>query len=391
VAAVSAGRPLPPGSVVGVLGAGQLGRMFAAAAVRMGYRVHVYAPDAAGSPAAAHAERAHAAAWDDEAALRAFATAVDAVTLEFENVPVAALEVVAEHVPVRPGRTALHVAQHRGREKAFLARIGAPTVAWWPVDDPVEAAAAARRLDRPALLKTAGFGYDGKGQAPLARPEQAEEAWAAIGGGPAVLEARLDLAYELSVVGARDREGGVALYPPIRNEHAAGILDVSSVPAGAPAGVARAAQDLTRTILTELELVGVGCVEFFVDRSGALFVNEIAPRPHNSGHLTIEAFSVSQFEQQLRALTGLPLARPEARGAAAMANLLGDLWSEGPPDWAAALGEPDLALHLYGKAEARPGRKMGHLTALARDGEAARERVTRARAALAGGARTSLR
>jgi 5-(carboxyamino)imidazole ribonucleotide synthase len=382
---------LQPGAVLGVLGAGQLGRMFAAAAVRMGYRVHVYAPDAVGSPAAAHAERVHAGAWEDEAALRSFATAVDAVTLEFENVPVTALEIVAERVPVRPGRTALHVAQNRGREKAFLARIGAPTAPWRAVDDVAAAADAARALGRPGLLKTAGFGYDGKGQAPLARPEEAGDAWNAIGGGPAVLEARLDLAYELSVVGARGRDGRVELYPPIRNEHAGGILDVSSAPAAAPDEVVRAAQEATRAILTELELVGVGCVEFFVDRDGALYVNEIAPRPHNSGHLTIEAFSVSQFEQQLRALTGLPLGRPEARSAAAMANLLGDLWSGGTPAWAAALREPDLALHLYGKTEARPGRKMGHLTALADDVDAARERATRARAALGGGARTPLR
>lgn len=382
---------LQPGAVVGVLGAGQLGRMFAAAAVRMGYRVHVYAPDAVGSPAAAHAERTHAAAWDDEGALRGFASAVDAVTLEFENVPVAALDVVAQKVPVRPGRTALHVAQNRGREKAFLARIGAPTAPWRAVDDAAAAAAAARSLGRPGLLKTAGFGYDGKGQALLARPEEAEEAWAAIGGGPAVLEARVDLACELSVVGARDADGRVVLYPPIRNEHAGGILDVSSVPAGIPDALARAAEELAATILTELDLVGVGCVEFFVDRDGALYVNEIAPRPHNSGHLTIEAFAVSQFEQQLRALTGLPLGRPDARAAAAMANLLGELWSGGTPAWAAALGEPDLALHLYGKREARPGRKMGHLTAVARDAATARERVTRARAALGGGARSPLR
>jgi len=382
---------LQPGATVGVLGAGQLGRMFAAAAVRMGYRVHVYAPDAVGSPAAAHAEQAHAAAWDDEAALRAFATSVDAVTLEFENVPVTALDVVAEHAPVRPGRTALHVAQNRGREKAFLARIGAPTAPWRAVDDVTAAADAARALGRPGLLKTAGFGYDGKGQAPLARPEHAGDAWNAIGGGPAVLEARLDLAYELSVVGARGPDGRVVLYPPIRNEHDGGILDVSRLPAGVPDDVARAAQELAEAILTELDLVGVGCTEFFVDQDGALYVNEIAPRPHNSGHLTIEAFSVSQFELQLRALTGLPLVRPAARASAAMANLLGDLWSAGTPAWAAALREPNLALHLYGKSEARPGRKMGHLTALADDPRAAHERVTRARAALGGGARTPLR
>lgn len=387
---MSPASTLQPGSVVGVLGAGQLGRMFASAAVRMGYRLHVYAPDAAGSPAAAHAEGVHADAWDDAEALRRFARGVDAVTLEFENVPVAALDVVAEHVPVRPGRRALHVAQNRGREKAFLVGIGAPTAPWWAVGDAGEAASASRRLGGPGLLKTAGFGYDGKGQAPLARPDEAEAAWRAIGGGPAVLEAKLDLAYELSVVVARGQDGAVVPFPPIRNDHAAGILDVSTTPAGVPTDLARTALDLAATIVTELDLVGVGCVEFFVDRAGDLYVNEIAPRPHNSGHLTIEAFAVSQFEQQLRALTGLPLGRPEPRAPAAMANLLGELWSAGAPDWAAALREPGLSLHLYGKAEARPGRKMGHLTALADSAGAARERVVRARDALGAGARGRL-
>lgn len=382
MAALNDRTTLGPGSTVGVLGAGQLGRMFAATAVRMGYRVHVFAPDADGSPAAAHAERTVAAAWDDDTALRAFAAGVDAVTLEFENVPTAPLERLADRTRVRPGRTALFIAQNRGREKAFLDRLAAPLAPWRPVDDAAAAERAARELGGPALLKTAGFGYDGKGQAPVERPEDAAAAWRAIGGGPAVLETRIDLAYEISVVAARDVGGAVVAYPPFRNEHRGGILDRSSVPAGVPEATAREATAWTSTILAALDLVGVACVEFFVGRDGALRVNEIAPRPHNSGHLTLEAFDVSQFELQLRALVGLPLARPRMRAPAAMANLLGDLWRDGPPAWSAALAEPGVALHLYGKDEARPGRKMGHVTVCADDADAAREQVVRARSRL---------
>lgn len=374
--------PLGPGATLGVLGAGQLGRMFAAAAVRMGYRVHVFAPDAEGSPAAAHAVRAVSAAWDDSAALRDFADGVSAVTLEFENVPVEALDVVAEHVPVRPGRRALHVAQNRGREKAFLERLGVPVAPWRRVETPESAADAARALAGPALLKTAGFGYDGKGQARVDRPEDATAAWTAIGGGPAVLEARLDLDLEFSVLVARGADGAHVVYPPVRNDHVGGILDVSVVPAGLPPGTASQAAEAAIEVVTGLDLVGVACVEFFLARDGALCVNEIAPRPHNSGHLTIEGFGPSQFEAQVRALAGLPLVSPEPRGAAAMANLLGDRWSNGEPDWAAALREPGVSLHLYGKREPRPGRKMGHLTAVAAGPDEARVRVVRARDAL---------
>lgn len=379
MAPLSNDATIPPGGVVGVLGAGQLGRMFAAAAVRMGYRVHLFAPDADRAPASVHAERAVAAAWDDEAALRDFADGVDAVTLEFENVPTDALDRIAERTRVRPGREALHVAQNRAREKRFLDRLGVPLAAWHEVDDPASLVQAAHGIGGPALLKTVGFGYDGKGQARLDRPDDAEAAWRAIGGGPAVLEARIDLAYELSVVAARAADGTVVAYPPFRNEHRGGILDVSTSPAEVPDAVTHETTVLASEIVSALALVGVACVEFFVGRDGVVRVNEIAPRPHNSGHMTIEAFSVSQFEQQLRALVGLPLGRPEPRAPAAMANLLGDLWAGGAPDWGRALDAGGATLHLYGKTQARPGRKMGHLTALAETPAAARAQVVEAR------------
>jgi 5-(carboxyamino)imidazole ribonucleotide synthase len=368
------------------MGAGQLGRMFAAAAVRMGYRVHVFAPDAEASPASAHAARSIEAGWDDEAALTRFASGVDAVTIEFENIPAAALEIVGRHVPVRPGPRALHVAQNRGREKAFLASLGLPLAPWTPVASAGEAAGALVELGGPALLKTAGFGYDGKGQAAVNAADEVEDAWGRIGGGPAVLEGRVELAAELSVVVARDGAGRTACYEAARNRHVGGILDVSVAPGGLPDAVTTEAREAAEAVAEALELVGVACVEFFLGADGRLRVNEIAPRPHNSGHLTIEGATTSQFEQQVRATAGLPLGDPSPRAPAAMANLLGDLWRDGPPDWPAALARPGVALHLYGKTEPRPGRKMGHLTVVAGDAEAAERRVAAARAALARGA-----
>lgn len=373
-----------PGGTLGVLGAGQLGRMFAAAAVRMGYRVHVFAPDAERAPAAAHAQRAVAAAWSDEEALTSFARGVDAVTLEFENVPTPALELVARHVPVRPGSRALHVAQNRGREKAFLERLGVPVASWSQVETVDQAAEASARLAAPGLLKTAGFGYDGKGQATLDRPSEADAAWRAIGGGPAVLEARIALELEFSVVAARDASGRFVAFPPTANRHVGGILDLSVAPVTLPPAIVREATEATEAVLSGLELVGVACVEFFYGADGRLRVNEVAPRPHNSGHWTIEGAAVSQFEQQVRAVAGLPLGQPTPRGAAAMANLLGDAWAAGEPDWAAALRVTGVALHLYGKGEARPGRKMGHLTAVATTSAEAERAVLAARAALTG-------
>jgi 5-(carboxyamino)imidazole ribonucleotide synthase len=368
------------------MGGGQLGRMFAAAAVRMGYRVHVFAPDADAAPAAAHAARTVQAGWDDEAALARFANGVDAVTIEFENIPASALERVARHVPVRPGPKALHVAQNRGREKAFLASLGLPLAPWTPVATVDEATAALAASGGPALLKTAGFGYDGKGQAALNSAGEVEDAWTRIGGGPAVVEGRVELAAELSVVVARDAAGRTACFEAARNRHVGGILDVSVAPGGLPGEATAEAREAAEAVAEALELVGVVCVEFFLGEDGGLRVNEIAPRPHNSGHLTIEGATTSQFEQQVRTTAGLPLGDPAPRAPAAMANLLGDLWADGPPDWPAALARPGVALHLYGKATPRPGRKMGHLTVVAGDPEAAERSARAARAALASGA-----
>ncbi|MEX2503147.1 MAG: ATP-grasp domain-containing protein, partial [Trueperaceae bacterium] len=279
---------------------------------------------------------------------------------------------------------------HRRDEKQFLRSLDLPTVAWAPVDTDDDLQEAVATVGTPAILKTAGYGYDGKGQVAVDAPGDAGEAWRTLGRGAAVLEARATLAAEASVVVARDLHGEVRTWPPIRNVHQRGILDHSVVPADLPGDLAERATTLAGRVAPALELVGVACVEFFVDDAGRLLVNEIAPRPHNSGHLTIEASATSQFEQQVRTVTGLPLGETDLPRPAAMANLLGDLWQRGEPDWAAALSVPGVALHLYGKAEARPGRKMGHLTAVA-DGsdlgaDAALQRVLRARDALAGDA-----
>lgn len=374
---------LVPGATLGVLGAGQLGRMFAAAAVRMGYRVHVFAPDAEGSPASAHAERVCAAPYEDEEALGRFARACDAVTLEFENVPLAALEAVARHAPVRPGRDALRTAQHRLREKRFLAAAGIPHAPFAEVVAESDLPAALAAVGTPAILKTAGFGYDGKGQSSVDRPAAATAAWRAQGGVPAVLEARIELAAEVSVVVARGTDGAEVAYRPLRNRHRDGILDLTSWPAAVDAAVESAAEELAREVARALDVVGVVCIEFFLGRDGSLRVNEIAPRPHNSGHLTLEAAATSQFEQQVRAVAGLPLGDTRLQRPAAMANLLGEVWTGGEPDWPAALAVPGVALHLYGKAQPRPGRKMGHLTALAGEVGVAVDQVLRARSVLA--------
>jgi 5-(carboxyamino)imidazole ribonucleotide synthase len=372
---------IPPGSTIGVLGGGQLGRMFAMAARRMGYRVHTLAPEH-DTPTGQIADLEVNAAYDDLDAVRAFAAAVDVVTFEFENVPAAAAAAAEEHAIVRPNGRSLSVAQHRIREKNFLTGCGLPVVPFAAVRSAQELRAAIDRIGCPAVLKTAAFGYDGKGQAPLAAPGDAADAWEAVGRQEAVLEAFIDLEREISVIGARGVAGDWSHFSPIENVHRQHVLDVSVTPADVPASLAAEAVAVTRQVMDALDFVGVLCVEFFVARDGRLLVNELAPRPHNSGHLTFDACRTSQFEQQVRAICGLPLGSPELLQPAAMANLLGDLWTHGEPDWAAALAAPDVKLHLYGKAAARPGRKMGHLTAMAPTRDAARALVLRARAAL---------
>jgi 5-(carboxyamino)imidazole ribonucleotide synthase len=374
-------RVIAPGSVVGVLGSGQLGRMFAIAARRMGYRVHTLSPDY-DTPTGQVADLEVQAAYDDLDAVRKFARGVAVVTFEFENVAAGATEAAAEHAPVRPAGSVLHTTQNRLREKAFLTRGGFPVTPFAPVRSLEDLTAALASLGTPVVLKTAGWGYDGKGQVKITSLEDASTAWEAVGGQESVLEAFVDFEREVSVVAARGLDGSFAHFGVIENRHSRHILDVSIAPAAVSPKVEKEAVEIARGILEGLSVVGVLCVEMFLTRDHRLLVNELAPRPHNSGHLTFDACVTSQFEQQLRAITGLALGSTELLRPAAMANLLGDLWQNGEPNWAAACRHPDVKLHLYGKAEPRPGRKMGHLTALARTPQEALERVVGARGAL---------
>jgi 5-(carboxyamino)imidazole ribonucleotide synthase len=373
--------PILPGSTIGVLGSGQLGRMFAIAARRMGYRVHTFSPET-DTPTGQVADVEVQAAYEDLDAVREFTRHVHVVTFEFENIPVTTVDAVARQVPVRPSGAVLHTAQHRLREKTFLARGGFPVTPFRPVSSPDGLRAAVHDVGYPAVLKTAGFGYDGKGQAKVHSLHEAEGALRALEGQEAIMEAFVDFDREVSVVAARGLDGAFTHYGVIENAHRHHILDVSIAPATVSAKIAREAVEVARSILEALDVVGVLCVEFFLTRDGKLLVNELAPRPHNSGHLTFDACVTSQFEQQLRAVCGLPLGSAEQYRPAAMANLLGDLWQDGEPDWAAACGFPEVKLHLYGKLVPRPGRKMGHLTALARSAEIAARVVCEARAAL---------
>lgn len=385
--------PVLPGAVVGVLGSGQLGRMFAIAARQMGYRVHTFSPDT-DTPTGQVADLEITAGYDDLDAVRRFARGVGVVTFEFENVPAATAAAAAECAPVRPDGGVLHTTQQRLREKTFLSQGGFPVTPFRPVRSEPELRAALGDLGYPAVLKTASFGYDGKGQAKIASPDfDAAKLGLATGpkstpsaGPEMVLEAFVDFEREVSVVAARGADGSFTHWGVIDNTHRNHILDLSVSPADVPPEVGREAVEIARGILEALGVVGVLCVEFFLTGGGKLLVNELAPRPHNSGHLTIDAGVTSQFEQQLRAVCGLPLGSTRPLRPAAMANLLGDVWAGGEPDWAAACDVPEVKLHLYGKAEPRPGRKMGHLTALADAPQEAARRVLQARERLRHGA-----
>jgi 5-(carboxyamino)imidazole ribonucleotide synthase len=360
---------LRPGSTIGIFGNGQLGRMIALAATPMGYRVHVFGPEAE-SPAAEVADSDTVARFDDRAAVERFASACDVITLEFENIPVETVRWAEAITPVRPGSGVLEVTQHRVREKSLCVdlEIGVPSFA--AVDSLAGLHEALRGVGVPAVLKTTTLGYDGKGQARISSDHDAAKAWEAIGAREAILEAFVPFEKEISVIAARGLDGSFTHWGVLENEHANHILDTTTAPAAIDDQTADHAVEIARQILEHLEVVGVMCVEMFLCRDGAIFVNELAPRVHNSGHLTIEAAFTSQFEQHVRAICGLPPGDTAMRPSA-MANLLGDLWAKGEPPWAAALAGGDVKLHLYGKREARAGRKMGHLTALgATTGEA---------------------
>jgi 5-(carboxyamino)imidazole ribonucleotide synthase len=371
-----------PGSRLGIMGGGQLGRMLALAARRLGYRVHVYAPGGR-SPAGQVADVEVTAGYDDEEAVRRFASGVDVLTFEFENVPADTVRWAAEHCEVRPDAKALATAQNRIREKTFLSDGGFPVAPWSKVTSSAELSAAAARLGYPAVLKTAESGYDGKGQRRLESPDDLTAA--DLPPFPAVLEAWVPFVMEISVVLARGADGSVAVFPVGENIHRHHILDATLVPARLDPAVARRAEELASAVAARLDFTGVLAVEMFVLADGSLLVNEIAPRPHNSGHFTLDACVTDQFEQQLRAVCGLPLGSPELLRPCAMANLLGDLWSRGEPAWAAVAAFGDVKIHLYGKDRAVPGRKMGHLTVLGATADAALERVRAARSALGGG------
>ena len=366
-----------PGATLGLLGGGQLGRMFVFAARSMGYRVIVLDPDA-DCPAGQVADRHLAAAYDDEHAMELLARECAAVTTEFENVPAASLEYLAARVPVRPGANAVAIAQDRALEKAFLREHGLATARFAIVDDAEAIESALREVGAPALLKTTRLGYDGKGQERIDDLDSAQRAFAALGGVSCVLEERVALQREISVVLGRGADGEVRCYPVTENWHRDGILDISLAPARVADETRTHAISMAAAIAAKLDYCGVLAVEFFVCSDGRLLVNEFAPRPHNSGHWTLDAASTSQFEQQVRALCGLPLGEPHAHGAAAMVNLLGDLWRGAQaPAWEKILRQPGAKLHLYGKQGARAGRKMGHLTCLGETPEMALESALR--------------
>jgi 5-(carboxyamino)imidazole ribonucleotide synthase len=375
-------KPILPGAEIGVLGGGQLGRMFTFAAARLGYRVAVFAPDD-DTPAGQVACREIRAPYEDLGAVERFAASVDVVTFEFENVPRATAEAAARHAPVRPAGSVLGTTQDRLREKAALRRLGLPLPRHAAIEQADHLADASRTVPGAAVLKTAAWGYDGKGQRAIPSAAELAPAWNAMGRPRAVVEERVPFVCEISVVGARGLDGSIVLYEPFGNDHVHHVLDVSVCPAPVPAATRDEALAIARAVLEGLDVVGVLCVEMFVLADGSILVNELAPRPHNSGHLTIDAHACSQFEQQVRAVCGLPLGSVQPLApAAAMANLLGDLWAPGEPDWAAAFARPGVRLHLYGKEEARPGRKMGHLTALGGSTAAAALAVREARDAL---------
>jgi 5-(carboxyamino)imidazole ribonucleotide synthase len=350
---------LTPGATIGIMGGGQLGRMTALAAARLGYRCHVFA-DEPDSPAAQVCGASTVADFTDSEALARFAGAVDMATFEFENIPADAVRRVAALKPVFPRPEILEIAQDRLREKSFLRSIGVETTDYRKIAGPAALGQGMRELGSPAVLKTVRLGYDGKGQVTVTPETNVEEAWRRMGGKVGILEAFVDFSCEISVIVARGSEGAWATYPAVENQHVNHILDTTIAPARIPLETAARAEAIARRVAEKLDLIGVLAVEMFVTRSGEVLVNELAPRPHNSGHWTIDACVTSQFEQLVRAICGLPLGSVTPHSDAVMKNLLGDDVGK----WRDALDDPLAKLHLYGKTETQPGRKMGHVTRL---------------------------
>ena len=370
-----------PDASLGVLGGGQLGRMFTLAAHSMGYRIVVLDPDPH-SPAGLIADQHIKADYRDRAALQMLGDECAAITTEFENIPADSLEFLEQYCPVRPSADSVRIAQNRIHEKTFIQEHGlatAPFAAIYEAGDIDEVFAG---LTPPLLLKTASMGYDGKGQLPVNTPDEARVAFRQMGATPCVLEELVELEREISVVLARNINGQTAIYPVGENRHVNGILDTTIVPSGADPAMTATAIDMARQLADAMNYCGVLAVEFFCTEEGELLINEIAPRPHNSGHFTVDACATSQFEQQVRMMCGLTPSNTQLLSAVVMTNLTGDIWGDGEPAWQHVLNEPGAHLHLYGKREARPGRKMGHINCLADDVDSALEITARIRAAL---------
>lgn len=382
---------IPPESWLGVFGGGQLGRMFTHAAQRLGYHVAIFEPEV-DSPAAQAADRhfcINQGGQTEEQLVDAMSQLCAAVTLEFENIPASLVRRAAAVTATRPSVDFLEICQDRVREKSSLSGAGFPTTPFRPVSNEAEVMLAAEVLGWPLVLKTAQSGYDGKGQGIVRSPEHLPQVWQSLNETHVIAEKRIDFEAEVSMIVARNARGEIECFPLVENEHANHILDLSRCPVSLQLQrFEQPAAEICRGIAERFEVVGLFCVEFFVTGAGELMINEIAPRPHNSGHLTIEAFNCSQFEQQVRAVCNLPLVKPLQLQPAAMVNLLGDLWFTDqrlmPPKWEVALSDPSAHLHLYGKHAPRRGRKMGHLTVLGPDGLDVAERARDLRAKLVG-------
>lgn len=368
---------IPPGSTIGIFGSGQLGRMMSVAAKRMGCRVHIYSPSH-DSPAGQVSDLEVQASYDDPKAIEAFAKRVDVVTLETESLPLSAIEVASQFAPVFPGKRTLEVSQNRGLEKQFLASNNIPSSRFVLANSLFELDSACQELSLPVVAKTTVGGYDGKGQFVITDPSQVSQAWNELGGQQLIVESWVNYDFEFSIIGARNVAGLFSAFPSIRNEHRNQILDVSISPSGIAKDIEMEAMLYVMRIMDQLDAVGVLTVEFFYE-NGNVLVNEIAPRPHNSGHLTIESFMTDQFEQHIRAVCGLMLGSTQQLKPAAMANLLGDQWRSDTPKWQLGLSLPNTKLHLYGKGIPESKRKMGHMTTLADTAEQAREHVLSAR------------